>query len=153
MRDLHDPAMGAGMQATNASLLSRFRRLDGARRKLLAQAAWTVSAASAAVAFLPFRRAIRFGAVATAAGKARSAEDCVWAVEAAARRLPWRAMCIEKGLAVQRLLRRGGVDALLHYGVRRSGAKLEAHVWVTVDGRPVIGGSEAAGFAEVACYP
>ena len=70
------------------------------------------------------------------------------------RRLPWRTKCIEKGLAVQRLLRSGGVDALLHYGARHAeNGMLEAHVWVSVDGETVIGGDEAPGFAELAQYP
>jgi hypothetical protein len=56
---------------------------------------------------------------------------------------------------LQRLLRRGGVDARLHYGARGNGGagNLEAHVWVSVGGRILIGGDEAAGFAELAVYP
>ena len=81
-------------------------------------------------------------------------DDCVWAVEAASRRLPWRTMCIEKGLVVQRMLRSGGVNAVLHYGARHhpDTSRLEAHVWVTVEGIAVIGGAEAASFALVASY-
>lgn len=84
-----------------------------------------------------------------------TAEECVWAVEAIARRLPWRTVCIQKGLAVQRLLRSSGVDAILHYGARRApdSGELEAHVWVTVAGEAVIGGEEAVGFAEIAAFP
>jgi hypothetical protein len=64
-------------------------------------------------------------------------------------------LCIEQGLAAQRMLRRGGRDALLHYGARQNPAsgRLEAHVWVSVDERTVIGGEEAPGFAAVAAYP
>jgi hypothetical protein len=64
-------------------------------------------------------------------------------------------MCIEKGLAVQRILRSSGVNAVLHYGARHHSetSRLEAHVWVTVDGRPVIGGEDAPEFASVATYP
>ena len=138
-----------------AGPIARFRRLGSERRRLLARAVVTLSAASAAVAWLPFRRAIRFGLAGAGQTPISAAEDCVWAVEAAARRLPWRTMCIEKGLAVQRLLRAGGIDARLHYGVRQQAetAGLNAHVWVTVDGRAIIGGEEADGFAEVASYP
>jgi hypothetical protein len=75
-------------------------------------------------------------------------------VEAAGRRLPWRTVCIEKGLAAQRLLRQGGADARLHYGARHSDTgKLEAHVWVSVEDTVVIGGEEADGFAELGVYP
>jgi hypothetical protein len=64
-------------------------------------------------------------------------------------------MCSEKGLAAQRRLRRGGIDARLHYGARHDPAsgKLEAHVWVTVDGLSVVGGEEAKDFAELESYP
>jgi hypothetical protein len=135
-------------------LLQRVRGLSGGQRRLLVEASLLLGVASAAVALLPFRIAIRFGSVPLGTGGA-SVDDCTWAVEAASRRLPWRTACIEKGLAVQRLLRAGGVDALLHYGARhhpRTG-KLEAHVWVTVAGQAVIGGAEAQDFAAIATYP
>lgn len=109
-----------------------------------------------AVAFLPFRRAIGYGSVPVRAADGKTAVvDWVWAIEAAASRLPWRTMCIEKGIAIQRLLRKSGIDAVLHYGARRETAsgKLEAHVWVTVAGRAVMGGEQAPDFAEIAIFP
>ena len=114
-----------------------------------------MTGASIAVAALPFRVAIRFGVARHSGGGDPTAEDAVWAVEAASRLLPWRTMCIEKGLAVQRMLRSAGVDAILHYGARQSleTGKLEAHVWVTAGREPIIGGDEAPHFAEVASFP
>jgi hypothetical protein len=143
------------MPNSRAGPLVKLRRLDGGRRNLLIRSAAILSMASLAVALLPFRRAIRFGSVNVSNGGRDRPADIIWAVEAAARRVPWRAMCIEKGLAVQRLLRRSAVDARLHYGVRHhpQSGKLEAHVWVTVGERIIIGGDEAGGFAEVASYP
>lgn len=140
---------------TSSFPLLRLYRMDPARRRLVLRAAMVLSAASAAVALLPFRQAIRFGSVPLGARSGVAPEACVAAVEASARRLPWRTMCIEKGLATQRLLRRGGADARLHYGARHDPAtgKLEAHVWVSIDGIIVIGGEEARGFAKVATYP
>jgi hypothetical protein len=106
---------------------------------------------------LPFRRAIVRGStpLGEAGDREGRVEALVWAVEAAARRLPWRTLCIEQGLAAQRMLRRRGIDARLHYGARndQSASRLEAHVWVTVGDVPVIGGSEAARFAAIATYP
>jgi hypothetical protein len=132
--------------------LARVRSLSHAR--LLLRAGLWLTAASGAVAFLPFRRAIRLGCVELAGDRNLAIDDYRWAVEAASRRLPWRTMCIEKGVALQRLLRRAGVDAVLHYGVRAGeGGAPDAHVWVCVDGEPVIGGGEAKGFVEVANYP
>lgn len=134
------------------------RRLHGLgreRRRLLASAALALTAASAAVALLRFRTAIGFGGIPLGRRGAVTARDCVWAVETMARRLPWRTMCIEQGLAVQRLLRAAGVEATLHYGARtvQATGKLEAHVWVSVAGTIVIGGEEAPGYAEIAAFP
>jgi hypothetical protein len=139
---------------TNTGPFARLRRLSGKRRRLLARATGLLAVASVGVALLPFRRAIRFGSVPLGRNRGLGLDDAVWAIEAAARRLPLRTACIEKGLAVQHMLRSAGVDALLHYGARHSDTgKLEAHVWVTVHGHAVIGGSEAAQFPLIATYP
>lgn len=134
--------------------VARLRRMSGAQKRLLLRAAVLLALASSAVALLPFRIAVRFGSARLRGGRA-SPDECVWAVEAAARRLPWRTVCIEKGLAVQRMLRSAGVDALLHYGARHhpESGELEAHVWVSVNGRTVIGGAHADDFAPIAAYP
>jgi transglutaminase superfamily protein len=138
---------------TRAGTLVRVSRLSGERKRLLLQATLLLGLASAAVALLPFRRAIRFGSVPLARRRPQSVEGIVWAVKAAARRMPWRNACIEQGLAAQRMLRRGGNDAVLHYGARHAkSGKLEAHVWVSIAGEAVIGGEEAAGFAEISTF-
>lgn len=132
----------------------RLFRLSPARRRLLILASFVLTSASAAVALLTFRRAMRFGLVPLGASH-NSAADVVWAIEAASRRLPWRTVCIEKGLAAQRMLRRCGLPAILHYGAR-DGADaqlLQAHVWVTIHDRIWIGGEEAPHYAELASYP
>ena len=138
-----------------STILRRWQRVGGDRRRLLVRAALVLAAASAAVALLPFRRAIRFGSVGRGRGRAQfRANEYVWAVETAARYLPLRTMCIEKGLAVQRLLRRSGSDARLHYGARHDPetGRLQAHVWVSLDDVIVIGGDDSSRFAEVATY-
>jgi hypothetical protein len=142
------------MQMTRTTPLMRLYRMDRARRRLVLRAAATLTAASAAVALLPFRRAIAFGSAPLGAPAGPATSDWIWAVEAAARRLPWPTKCIQKGLAAQRLLRRSGTDARLHYGARHhpDTGKLQAHVWITVDGQAVIGGEEAEGFAELESY-
>jgi len=140
---------------TQTPHLARWYQLPRQRRRALLRALFALSGASAAVAFLPFRTAIEFGSVALKRRIDVTPEDCVWAVDFAAQRVPWRAMCIQKGLAVQRLLRRAGVDALLHYGARRAtdSGELQAHVWVSVADQVVIGGEEAPEFAEIAAFP
>jgi hypothetical protein len=138
-----------------SSTLTRFLELPRERRAMLLRAMFALTAASTAVALLPFRTAVAFGSSRLKRRIDVTPEDCVWAVEAAARRLPWRTMCIEKGLCAQRLLRQGGLNAILHYGARHTGENgaLEAHVWVSVAGDIVIGGDEAPDFAEVAAFP
>ena len=145
------------METAPVHLLARWRRVPRARRVLLVEAIATLALVCAALRLLPFKRAIRLGAIPV--GQPKTHDDSiaatVWAVQAAARRLPWRIVCIQSGIAVQRMLRRRGVDARLHYGIARPGetTDLQAHVWVTVDGTAVIGGEEAAKFAPVAEYP
>jgi hypothetical protein len=132
----------------------RLRRLNGAQWGLFLRASVLLGLAFVAVAVLPFRSAIRFGSV-PLGDRSWKEGEIIWAVEAAARRSPWRTACIEKGLVAQRMLRSAGVKAILHYGARHhpETGKLEAHVWVTVGARPVIGGAEAAAFAPIATYP
>jgi hypothetical protein len=77
-----------------------------------------------------------------------------WAVEACARRLPWRIVCFQKGVAVHRMLLRRGIPSTLHYGVAQDKERgLSAHVWVSCNGDPVIGGEEAIGYTCLATFP
>lgn len=126
-------------------------------RLLILEAVAALAFASAAVALMPFRRAIRTGSLPLSpvpVGRRVSPVEAAAAVRRAAAIVPWRAVCIEQGLALQRLLRKRGVDALLHYGVALTeGDELKAHVWVDVEGATVIGGDEAANFARVASFP
>ncbi len=143
------------MASETGTVVSKWRRTPPARRKLLLIAATTVARASAMVALLPFKRVVRFGSTPLGGRRALTVKDCVWAVEAASARLPCRTKCIEKGLAVQRMLRAHGVDARLHYGARMDpgSSKVEAHVWVSVDGAIVIGGEAAPDHAEIVSFP
>ena len=143
------------MTRARPNRISKAHKLGRQRLLLLAEAAGTLAAVSFALRVLPFKRAIRMGSVRLANREPTSAHECIWAVEAAARRAPWRAVCIQQGLAAQRMLRRRGIDAVLHYGIANRGdqAKLEAHVWVTVGATALIGGAEAPEFEPVAAYP
>ena len=132
------------------------RRLDRRHWRLFAEATLGLARANALLRWRSFERALRFGAILLGRrNRDVTVEKVVWAVRAAARRVPFRAMCIEQGLAAQRMMRRSGIDARLHYGARQgaSEADLSAHVWVSVGGEIVLGGEEAAQFAEVAAFP
>jgi len=132
---------------------ARPRLADG---PMLAEALAALALASLAIALLPFRRVAAFASPSgqrpprTDSETVRRARS---AVTGWARRVPWRAVCFQKGLALHWMLRRRGIPSVLLYGARRDGDGLAAHVWVDVDGETVIGGEEAPNFACLARFP
>jgi hypothetical protein len=145
------------------SLRSDWRRLKGLgwpEWVLLGETVITLAVASLAIRALPFR--IVVGAIAsrtvtpeiTGEARRKHITKVRWAVEASARRLPWRIVCFQKGLAVQRLLARRGIPTALHYGVAQDWERgLIAHVWVTHGSEAIIGGEEAPRHTCLATYP
>ena len=138
--------------------LPRLDRLTPEEWLLAGEALASLVWASLAIAFLPFRKvadmASRAPARPAASLDAGLPKRIRWAVDAWARRVPWRAVCFQRGLAAHRMLRRRGYDSRLHYGVAQKEEKgLQAHVWVTLGGRAVIGGEEAPEFTCLATFP
>ncbi len=114
--------------------------------------------ASAAIRLLPFERAARVARIGNIQSQLHLPEAVArrvrWALLAWARRLPWRALCFEQGLAAQILLRRRGYPARLFYGASNSiEEQLKAHVWVRVAETDVIGCEMAPAFALLAVFP
>jgi hypothetical protein len=72
-----------------------------------------------------------------------------WAVSAAARRTPWRSKCLEQAIATKLMLRRRAVPCTVYFGVARPA---DAHAWVRVGSRTVIGGGETDRYAVVASF-
>jgi hypothetical protein len=127
---------------------------------LLAEAVLAVTLASIAIAVLPFATLARMlsSGRGPELGQGERQERLLrkgrWAVEAAARRLPWRIVCFQKGLAFHAMMRRRGVATRLHYGVAQSPDEgLRAHVWVTHGGAALVGGEVADQFVCLAIYP
>lgn len=75
----------------------------------------------------------------------QAVERVIWAVRAAARRLPF-AVCFHQGIAAQRMLCRRGLAVSLHYGVAKAESGIEAHVWAVAEGRTILGGEVADRF-------
>lgn len=126
-------------------------------RQALAAAA-ALLYASAALKLLPFSKAIALGSVRAARSSSNSRDrdtvsESVRAVERASYAVPWRTVCIHQGLALQLILRRRGIPAILCYGTRQGDENLESHVWVKVGDDILIGGEEAARHHLVAVYP
>ena len=123
---------------------------------MLAEALAALALASLAIALLPFRRVAAAASAPvrkTAPADAEIIRRVRSAVKAWASRVPWRAVCFQKGLALHWMLRRRGIRSVLLYGARSDGDGLAAHVWVDVDGETVIGGDEAPNFACLARFP
>lgn len=121
---------------------------------LFAEALLALSLASIVVK-LPFRAVSRLMSTRRELhGSDRTmAAAAIRAVERASRRLPWRTVCFHQGLATHWMLRLRGIPSVLHYGIRTDEGALGAHVWVSLDGRILIGEREAETHACVATFP
>jgi hypothetical protein len=80
----------------------------------------------------------------------KSVYKVVWAVSAAARRVP-KATCLTQALATQIMLGRRGHKTTLHFGARKDGERLDAHAWIEREGRILIGFND--NFRELARFP
>jgi hypothetical protein len=142
------------------SPLRRISRLGRNNWLALIEALWTLIAASLVIRLLPFKRTVEMMQGQTrkpeldSFANQRSISRCRWAVTFWADRVPWRAVCFQRGLALHLMLRRRGIASMLHYGVAQGGEKgLRAHVWITALGEPVLGVREADGFTCLATFP
>lgn len=131
------------------------RRPSPAEILLFVEATLALSAASLAVRWLPFRAIVRSlgGGRVQPAATAAQPEAIATAVQRASRRLPWRSVCLQQGLAAHWMLRRRGAASRLHYGLRSDAERLSAHVWVTAGGVKVIGEEEVEPHIPVASFP
>ncbi len=123
---------------------------------LLAEALAAILVSSLAVRLVPFRtladRLTRGGSIRPAADP----ETTYWirrAVLAWSKRVPWRALCFEQGLAAHLLLRRRGLASTLHYGAATIEGKLKAHIWVTSGEMPVVGCENRDDYGLLARFP
>jgi len=138
-----------------SSIARKRRRLGLAEHLLLAETLATLAFASAAIKLVPFKTLTeRVSRPPRRARRAADLKSLRWAVDAWGRRVPWKAVCFQRALALQAMLRRRGIPSVMHYGIARHSAdELKAHVWLSVDGETVIGGEEAPRFACVATFP
>jgi len=148
-------------------LARRFGQVSTRRRALLAEAVTCLFAARLALIFIPFPRlARRLGTfvpptdprvlrtkTVAADGQALLAEDIGWAVTRAARYLPFKAVCLPQAMAARIMLKRRGVESVIHFGAAKGTEKpLDAHAWLDAAGVEVTGYPVAAQFAEIACF-
>lgn len=76
----------------------------------------------------------------------------------AARHVPFNAVCLPQAMAARIMLKRRGVDSVLHFGARIGQNKIgpdkpiDAHAWLDAAGVEVTGYPVANTFAEIACF-
>jgi len=120
------------------------------------EAAACLAMASLAIRLLPFRSVVKLMGRTdpSARGSAADPLRVRKAVHRASRRLPWRTLCFQEGLAAHWMLRRRGQPSRLHYGIRQQDDRLTAHVWIDVHGVVVIGEEQSeSAHSAVAAYP
>jgi hypothetical protein len=135
----------------------KFFALPQTRRQMLVEAAVRLVFAWSCLRIVPFQRIVerlRPARRPAAAFGPQAVREIRWAVETAARVLPLDLACLPQGLAACWMLRARGGAPLLHYGVAATeGGGFESHVWVEVDGLPVVGHRAAEGFSLLTTFP
>jgi hypothetical protein len=120
-------------------------RLSRNRRRLLLEA-WSLVVLSRLSLWTLPKRTVKRALSASAPtpvseAPQESIEQLMWAVNAAARRVP-RASCLTQAIAATTLLARHGHRSTLRLGVRKDEQnRLHAHAWVESGERVVLGGS------------
>lgn len=147
--------------------LVRFGQIDNRRRLLLLEAAGWLLVARLALVLVPFPRLARRLGVFVSPQEARAvqarrpqtlelaarAELVGWAVTRAARYVPFKAVCLPQAMAARIMLKRRGVESVMHFGAARGEEKpIDAHAWLDAAGVEVTGYPVAAGFSEIACF-
>lgn len=126
----------------------------------LADAVFWLAFARIAIVVLPFRSVARLASCPARVKLLPQQSRTIpvsrvrWAVVASARRVPWRALCFEQGLAAHFMLQRRGVPSVLYYGAAPDTQRgLLAHVWVRAGDIDVIGGEIASRYAVLGTFP
>lgn len=127
-----------------------FVGLPAADRALAVRAAWWLLLARVALWTLPFARVqelvarlgARRGTVGVAPGRV------AWSVEAVAGSIP-QATCLTQALAAQVMLSRAGERPELHIGVATDRGAFEAHAWLSLHGRTLVGDHELERYARL----
>lgn len=130
------------------TILARWNALGPVRRRLLLRAVAALCIASLKVRLVPFARIAaglgtmrmpRPEAMGDPADQLR-ARHIRWAIDAAARRLPFQCACLARALAAHAIARAHGLTPVLHMGAERGQqGRAETHAWLTAAGVGVTG--------------
>ena len=132
-------------------LLVRFLRLSAPDRRLIVRAAGWLLLVRLALWTRPFARVQQLVTVAASEpsrAPAVAPGRLAWAVEAAALGVP-KASCLTQALAAQIMLERSGARPDLKIGVATDRESIEAHAWLELDGRPLVGAQDLERYAQL----
>lgn len=127
------------------SKTASFRRLDWPARFLLLEATLVLSGVVVGLRLLRLKRLEKvLGRLMRkpTAPVELDADKIVRMVSIASRYVPGTSGCLPRALTAQMLLARRGYDSTVRIGVRKPGDELDAHAWLEIDGRVLIGESE-----------
>lgn len=136
----------------------RFFALPRDERRMTVEAALALTVVSAALKALPFAMAMRaFGLRVGQAALKRAADPAQArkigrAVARAARRLPFKPVCLPQAVAAALMLRRRGLAAEVRFGVAKRNGAVTAHAWSLCGDVPATGAEGAADFAPITSY-
>lgn len=132
------------------SFFARFTQLSWRDRLLLSEAMLCLIVASLLISLLSFSsiaRLVTSGRRIANPAPAPSALKIAWALNACANKVPWKAVCFQRAVAAQMMLRRRGWATVINYGIRRDDeGALAAHVWARSGDVDVIGCENAVDF-------
>lgn len=120
------------------------RRLDLPTAIDLVLAGWQLALARVRLARVDAASLVNDG---TAPADEDTVDRIAFAVRAMGARVPWRSDCLVQALAAQHWLAAKGIGSTIHLGVKPSGAPLDAHAWLKVGDRIILGG-DVAGYSE-----
>ncbi len=120
----------------------RFVRLTGGERWLLVQSLIWLPVIDVLLRAFGFAACQSFlSAILPRTARRKDSGDRVESAQTAARLVRiaaehgfYRATCLPQSLLLWSILKRRGIDAALHVGVRKADDRVQAHAWVTCDG-------------------
>jgi hypothetical protein len=120
--------------------MARRHRLDLPTALHLLRAAWELALARRQLGQVDARTLTSNG---NAAACQQDLDRIAFAIRAMGARVPWRSDCLVQALAAQHWLATVGVGSTIHLGVKASDEPLDAHAWLKVGERVVLGGDIA----------
>jgi hypothetical protein len=126
-------------------MLNRVRSVvsDGRQRRLIAQTMFWISFYRLGLWLAPYKWAKKWMQSERVADSDRvigeqSVTEIVRSVRSCSRFVPY-ASCLTQALAAKRLMHNAGHAAAIKFGVRQGGEAFEAHAWLEVGGKIVLG--------------